>query len=163
MDLRNLGFDSPLLTILEDMLDIPEEQEKTRNNPSRAYVRDAKAMAATPADVMEYPTSYVFIVDMPGISHSEIKVQVENENILVVSGERKREKEKEGAKYVRMERRVGKFMRKFQLPENANMDRISAVCKDGVLTVTVEKLPPPEPKKPKTIELWFVLTRNKVN
>jgi len=30
---------------------------------------------------------------------------------------------------------------------------LSAVCKDGVLTVTVEKLPPPEPKKPKTIEV----------
>ncbi|KAE8714041.1 17.9 kDa class II heat shock protein [Hibiscus syriacus] len=130
MDLRNFGFDSPLFTILEDMLDIPEEQEKSRNNPSRAYVQDAKAMAATPADVMEYPTSYVFIVDMPGISHSEIKVQVENDNVLVVSGERKREKdkdEKEGVKYVRMERRVGKFMRKFQLPENANTNKISAV------------------------------------
>ncbi|MBA0690441.1 hypothetical protein Goari_008116 [Gossypium aridum] len=138
------------------MLDIPEEQEKSRNNPSRAYVRDAKAMAATPADVIEYPTSYVFIVDMPGINHGDIKVQVENENVLVVSGERKREKEKdekEGVKYVRMERRVGKFMRKFALPENANMDKISAVCQDGVLRVTVEKLPPPEPKKPKTIEL----------
>ncbi|KAE8676009.1 18.8 kDa class II heat shock protein [Hibiscus syriacus] len=154
MDLRNLGFDSPLFTILEDILDIPEEQEKSRNNPSRAYVRDAKAMAATPADVMEYPTSYVFIVDMPGISHSEIKVQIENDNVLVVSGERKREKEKdekEGVKYVRMERRTGKFMRKFQLPENANTDKISAVCQDGVLRVTVEKLPPPQPKKPKTI------------
>ncbi|KAK8581906.1 hypothetical protein V6N13_144899 [Hibiscus sabdariffa] len=157
MDIRNLGFGSPLLTILEDMLelDIPEEQEKTGNNPSRAYVRDAKAMAATPADVMEYPTSYVFIVDMPGISHSEIKVQVENDNVLVVSGERKREKdEKEGVvKYLRMERRMGKFMRKFQLPENANTENISAVCHDGVLRVTVEKLPPPEPKKPKTIEV----------
>ncbi|MFQ6642788.1 hypothetical protein Gotur_017339 [Gossypium turneri] len=155
MDFRNFGFNSPLITILEDMLDIPEEQEKSKNNPSRAYVRDAKAMAATPADVMEYPTSYVFIADMPGISPSEIKVHVEDENVLVVCGERKREKEKdekEGVKYVRMERRVGKFMRKFQLPDNANMDKISAVCQDGVLRVTVEKLPPPEPKKSKTIE-----------
>ncbi|KAK8641397.1 hypothetical protein V6N13_010803 [Hibiscus sabdariffa] len=95
MDLRSFGFDSPILTILEDMLDIPEEQEKTRNNPSRAYVRDAKAMAATPADVIEYPKSYVFIVDMPGLNHSEIKVQVqvEDENVLVVSGVQKPEKE----------------------------------------------------------------------
>ncbi|KAE8667067.1 17.9 kDa class II heat shock protein [Hibiscus syriacus] len=67
----------------------PLQQEERRNNPSRAYVRDAKAMAATPADVMEY------IVDMPGISHSEIKVQIENDNVLIVSGERKREKEKD--------------------------------------------------------------------
>ncbi|XVF89039.1 hypothetical protein PTKIN_Ptkin19aG0099300 [Pterospermum kingtungense] len=146
MDLRNFGFDSPLLAIMEDMLDIPEEQEKTRNNPSRVYVRDAKAMAATPADVLEYPTAYTFIVDMPGINHSEIKVQVEDDNVLVVSGERKREKEKD-------EKEGVKFMRKFQLPDNANMDKISAVCQDGVLKVTVEKLPPPEPKKPKTIEV----------
>ncbi|KAI4379949.1 hypothetical protein MLD38_006185 [Melastoma candidum] len=45
-------------------------------------------------------------------------------------------------KYLRMEKRVGKFMRKFVLPENAD-----------VLTVTVPKLPPPEPKKPRTIEV----------
>ncbi|KAB2632453.1 17.3 kDa class II heat shock protein [Pyrus ussuriensis x Pyrus communis] len=73
--------------------------------------------------------------------------------MLLITGERKREEEKEGAKYVRMERRVSKFMRKFVLPENANVDAISAVCQDGVLTVTVQKLPPPEPKKPKTIEV----------
>ena len=53
----------------------------------------------------------------------------------------------------KMERRMGKFMRKFVLPDNADMDKISAVYKDGVLTVNVEKLPPPEPKKPKTIEV----------
>lgn len=151
MDLRSLaGFDSPFFSILEDVLELPEEQENTRNNPSRAYVRDAKAMAATPADVMEYPNSYVFIVDMPGIKASEIKVQVESENVLVVSGERKRDPKekdnKDGVKYVRMERRFGKFMRKFVLPDNANVDKISALCQDGVLTVTVEKVPPPQPK-----------------
>ena len=42
------------------------EDEKGKSNPSRAYVRDAKAMAAaTPADVAEYPNCYVFVVDMP--------------------------------------------------------------------------------------------------
>ncbi|GFP99558.1 17.9 kDa class ii heat shock protein [Phtheirospermum japonicum] len=98
-------------------------------------------MAATPADVKEYPNSYVFVIDMPGLKSGDI-------------GERKREEEKDqGAKYVRMERRIGKFMRKFVLPENADTNKIAAVCQDGVLTVTVEKLPPPEPKKPRTIEV----------
>ncbi|CAI0375975.1 unnamed protein product [Linum tenue] len=78
-------------------------------------------MAATPADVKEYPNSYAFIIDMPGLKSGDIKVQVEDDNVLIISGERKREEEKEeGAKYVRMERRVGKLMRKFVLPENAN-------------------------------------------
>ncbi|MCI97435.1 18.8 kDa class II heat shock protein-like, partial [Trifolium medium] len=58
---------------------------------------------------------------------------------------------------------------------NANMDAVSALCQDGVLSVTVEKLsildhllcnrsaedpnpklPPPLPKKPKTIEVKVV-------
>ena len=148
-----MGFDSPLFSTLQHMLDGVDDADKSVSAPTRTYVRDAKAMAATPADVKEYPNSYVFIIDMPGLKSGDIKVQLEDDNVLVISGERKREEEKEGAKYVRMERRVGKFMRKFVLPENANTDKISAVCLDGVLTVTVEKLPPPEPKKPKTIEV----------
>ncbi|KAF5726140.1 heat shock protein 17.7 [Tripterygium wilfordii] len=153
MDFRIMGFDSPIFNNLHQMMDISEDAEKSFNIPSRTYVRDAKAMAATPADVKEYPKSYVFVVDMPGLKSGDIKVQVEDDNVLLISGERKREEEKEGAKYVRMERRVGKFMRKFVLPENANTGAISAACQDGVLTVTVQKLPPPEPKKPKTIEV----------
>ncbi|KAJ7966392.1 17.3 kDa class II heat shock protein-like [Quillaja saponaria] len=154
MDMRIMDLDSPLFSTLKHMMDIGDEgTDKSINAPSRTYVRDAKAMAATPADVKEYPNSYVFIVDMPGLKSGDIKVQVEDENVLLISGERKREEDKDGAKYVRMERRIGKFMRKFVLPENANTDAISAVCQDGVLTVTVQKLPPPEPKKTKTIEV----------
>ena len=148
-----MGWDTPLFQTIQHMMDATDDADKTVNAPSRTFVRDAKAMASTPADVKEYPNSYAFIVDMPGLKSGDIKVQVEDDNVLVVSGERKREEEKEGAKYVRMERRVGKFMRKFALPENANTDAISAVCQDGVLTVTVQKLPPPEPKKAKTIQV----------
>ncbi|KAL4563942.1 hypothetical protein LXL04_027991 [Taraxacum kok-saghyz] len=161
MDISLMGFDTPFFRNLHHILDGTDDN--TTNNkssnatgPTRAYVRDARAMAATPADVKEYPNSYVFIVDMPGLKSGDIKVQVEDDNVLVISGERKREhdqEEKEGVKYVRMERRIGKFMRKFALPENANMEKISAICQDGVLTVTVEKLPPPVPKKPKTIQV----------
>ncbi|KAL3838621.1 hypothetical protein ACJIZ3_023212 [Penstemon smallii] len=154
MDIRLLGLDNPFLHAIHNMID-PDDTEtnKSVSAPTRTYVRDARAMAATPADVKEYPNSYVFVIDMPGLKSGDIKVQVEDDNVLLISGERKREEEKEVAKFIRMERRVGKFMRKFALPENANTDKITAVCHDGVLTVTVEKLPPPEPKKPKTIEV----------
>ncbi|XP_042507603.1 17.9 kDa class II heat shock protein-like [Macadamia integrifolia] len=153
MDIRLMGLDGPLISTLQHMLDGSEEAEKSSNAPTRTYVRDAKAMASTPVDIKEFPNSYVFIIDMPGLKSGDIKVQVEDDNVLLISGERKREEEKDGAKYVMMERRVGKFMRKFVLPENANTDAISAICQDGVLTVTVQKLPPPEPKKPRTIEV----------
>lgn len=152
IDLRHLGIDSTLLSTLLDLAD--EVEKPSQSNASKAYIRDAKAMASTPADVKEYPASYVFVVDMPGIAAADIKVQLEEDDrVLVVSGERRRGEKEEGVKYLRMERRQGKFMRKFPLPENANLDAISAVCRDGVLVVTVEKLPPPEPKRPKMIEV----------
>ncbi|XP_073130710.1 17.3 kDa class II heat shock protein-like [Henckelia pumila] len=151
MDIRFLGFDSPLHHLFGAAED--SDGNKSVGAPTRAYYRDAKAMAATPADVKECLKSYEFVIDMPGLKSGDIKVQVEEGNVLLISGERKSEEEKEGVKYVRMERRVGKFMRKFVLPENADVEAIKAVCQDGVLIVTVEKLPPPEPKKPRTIEV----------
>lgn len=139
----------PLINTFNHIVD----DEKSSKDAS-TYVRDAKAMASTPADVKEYPNSYVFVIDMPGLKSGDIKVQVEDDNVLVVCGERKRqEEETQGVKYVRMERRIGKFMKKFVLPDNANLENINAVCQDGVLTVTVQKLPPPEPKKPKMIQV----------
>ena len=152
MDVRMLGLESPLFSSLQHLMSVPEEVEKAFNAPTRSYVQDAKAMASTPADVKEYPGSYIFVVDMPGVKSGEIKVQVEDDNVMVISGERRREDDKD-VKYVRMERRVGKFMRKFSLPDDANTDAVSAICQDGVLTVTVQKVPPPQPKKPKTVEV----------
>ncbi|KAG0463929.1 hypothetical protein HPP92_019998 [Vanilla planifolia] len=143
MDPRIFGLDNPIISTLQHLIDLPDELEKSLNAPSRTYVRDARAMASTPADIRELPSSYEFVIDVPGVKSGEIKVQVEDNNLLVISGERRREeeKDKDGSKYLRMERRMGKLMRKFSLPENANVEAISAACRDGVLTVTVEKLP----------------------
>ncbi|KAL0297189.1 UNVERIFIED_CONTAM: class II heat shock protein [Sesamum radiatum] len=75
MDIRFLGLDSPLLhTGLHDMLE--SDAHKSAGGPTRTYVLDAKAMAATPVDVKEHPNSYVFVVDMPGLKPGDIKVQV---------------------------------------------------------------------------------------
>ncbi|KAL0924039.1 hypothetical protein M5K25_004841 [Dendrobium thyrsiflorum] len=156
MDARVFRLDSPFFSSLQHLVeDLPEEMEKAVNAPTKTYVREARAMASTPADVKELPSAYEFVLDMPGVKSGEIKVQIEDGNVLTITGERRRDEEdKEGAgKYLRMERRVGKFMRKFSLPDNSNLENISAVCSDGVLKVTVQKLPPPEPKKPKTIEV----------
>lgn len=79
---------------------------------------------------------------------------VEDENTLVIrsGGKRKREDGEEGCKYLRLERRAPKkLLRKFKLPENANVSAITAKCENGVLTVVVEKLPPPP--KSKTVEV----------
>lgn len=112
----------------------------------------AATSATTPAEVKEYRNSYVLEIDVPGMKLEDIKVEVkDDENVVVISGERKREEEvEEGVKYLRMETRVGKFIRSFVLPHNANMPSVSASCRNGVLSVTVLKklVHPDHSKKP---------------
>lgn len=157
MALKNMGIETTLLDALHELLDFSDEQNQASHEaPSRQYVREAKAMTATPADVKETRNAYMFVIDMPGLKSDQIKVELEDDNVLVVSGERKRERERDqGVKYLRMERRLGKYLKKFVLPENADTDKITAECQDGVLTVTIEKKPPPEPKKPKTVQVMI--------
>ncbi|KAI3468085.1 hypothetical protein Pfo_024748 [Paulownia fortunei] len=150
--LRDMGLDNTMISAIHDMLEFIDDTEKPQH-PSRAFIRDTKAMKSTPADVIEFPNSYNFVVDMPGLKPDQIKVHLEDDNVLVVSGERRRREKEEGVKYLRMERRFGKLLKKFVLPENAYKEKVSAVCEDGVLTVTVDKSPPPQPKKPKVIEV----------
>ncbi|KAK6145404.1 LOW QUALITY PROTEIN: hypothetical protein DH2020_022224 [Rehmannia glutinosa] len=90
--------------------------------------------------------------DVPGLKKDEVKVEVEEGNVLHISGERSREKEEKNDTWHRMERSSGKFLRRFRLPENAKMDQIKASMENGVLTVTVPKV---ETKKPqvKAIEI----------
>lgn len=75
MDLREIGMDPVFVDALHELLDLPDETPDTKSSPhapSRAYIREKKAMAATPADVLEYPDSYVFVLDMPGLKQDQV-------------------------------------------------------------------------------------------
>ena len=82
----------------------------------------------------------MFKADLPGLNKEEVKVEVEDDRVLQISGERKVEKEEKKDTWHRVERSSGKFLRRFRLPENAKMDEIKASMENGVLTVTVPKV-----------------------
>ncbi|CAO2174506.1 unnamed protein product [Urochloa humidicola] len=91
-------------------------------------------------DWKETPTAHVFKADLPGVKKDAAKVEVEDGNVLVISGERpSREEAREGEAWRLVERSSGGFRRRFRLPRGARLDRVSAAMEDGVLTVTVPK------------------------
>ncbi|XP_077236464.1 HSP20-like chaperones superfamily protein [Tasmannia lanceolata] len=148
-------FNGNLASAVNHLLHFPEEIEKLVL-PSLSQENHAtKGLTSIPVDILETSKEYVFYFDVPGLSKTYIQVTVEDDNILVIksSGKRKRgDGEDEGCKYIRLERKASpKFLRKFKLPENCNSSAISAKCENGVLSVTVEKLPPPP--KGKTVEV----------
>ncbi|XP_031107349.1 17.3 kDa class I heat shock protein-like [Ipomoea triloba] len=100
---------------------------------------ETSSFAQASIDWKETPSAHVFKADVPGLRKEEVKVEVEDDRILQISGERRREMEEKGDTWHRVERSSGKFVRRFRLPENAKVDQVKASMDDGVLTVTVPK------------------------
>ena len=87
--------------------------------------------------------------ELPGVIPEEIEINIK-ENNLIIKGERKITTEGEKVSYHRREREAGSFRRIISLPTRVDADKVTAACKNGVLTVT---LPKAAEAKPRQIEV----------
>lgn len=103
-------------------------------------------------DISEDEKNLYVTVEVPGISKDDIKVTINDDNVLVIKGEKKREFKAEDKErnYIRVERSYGSFQRSFMLPDNVKKDNIQAKFENGVLSILLEKV---EPEPPKQIEI----------
>ena len=100
-------------------------------------------------DIFENDNDIVVKVEVPGMNAKDIDVRIEN-NVLMLKGERKFEKETKEENYHRVEREYGSFSRAFTLPTAVKEDKVMAEYKDGILKIT---LPKKEEVKPKSIKI----------
>ena len=84
-------------------------------------------------------------IEVPGLSMSDIEVHVIGGE-LSVKGQRS-DKRGEDVNYLRQERVSGDFSRSLTISAEVDADKIDAVLKDGVLTVTLPKADGVKPRK----------------
>ena len=85
-------------------------------------------------DISEAENEFTLTFELPGLDKREIKVGVED-NVLTVSGERRRRKEEKGENYIRSEISSGRFSRSSTLPKTIDSGQVTADYKDGLLMV----------------------------
>ena len=96
-------------------------------------------------DIAEFDDRFVLSADIPGVDPATIDISVA-EGVLTIRGERSRDDDAATANR-RIERRAGKFYRRFQLPDTVNADAVSARGEHGVLQIAIPKQAKAEPRR----------------
>lgn len=89
-------------------------------------------------DIAENDKEIKISAELPGMDEKDIDLSI-NKELLIIKGEKKEEKEDKGKDYYRMERSYGSFSRSIQLPAEIDTNKVEAMFKKGVLTVTLPK------------------------
>ena len=118
-----------LPSILNDFFD--NEWLEKRNTTSPAV------------NIIENEDEFRIEVAAPGMTKEDFHVEVNRDNELVISMEKKNEQKEEDPKkrgtYLRREFSYSRFQQSLLLPDNVETEKISAKVEHGVMTVEIPK------------------------
>ena len=129
-----------------------------QNEINRVFgnVNDGESSSATaewaPAvDIVEYIDRFELLVDVPGVDPKQVEITLDN-SVLTLSGERRDQQtvDKNGSsepQQQRRERRLGRFHRRFILPDTVDAERVTATGRDGVLSISIAKQAKAQPRR----------------
>jgi HSP20 family protein len=88
-------------------------------------------------DLAETGDGLVVTLEIPGMERQDVEISLQD-GLLTIKGEKRREPE---ARYHHVERACGAFLRSVCLPVTVDAARVTATVKNGLLTVTLPKMP----------------------
>ena len=100
--------------------------------------RGLAGMPALPLDVTETDRSYVLNAEIPGVDKKDLTIEC-RDGMLSIHGEKRSQREENKEKARLLERTYGAFSRSLALPDDADVEQVSASFRDGVLRVEIQK------------------------
>jgi len=128
------------LTKYDPFKELKDFEERFKDAFKIAPPEGALTAFSPSVNTREGEFAYHIEVDLPGVKKEDIHVDVSEDNVLTISGERKTKEEVKEKDYYKCESSYGKFSRSFTLPSNADAESISANSEDAVLEVVIPKL-----------------------
>jgi HSP20 family protein len=94
------------------------------------------------------PSSVEVYAFIPGVDAKSLDIQIDK-NLLTLQGERHLELPKEDSKLTvyAQERFSGKFKRVITLPDDVDVNKVSASYKEGVLHISIQRREEAQPKR----------------
>jgi HSP20 family protein len=112
----------------------------------QAETEAAEFAWAPRVDIRENGNAIVLQAEVPGVDRDSLHLETKD-GVLTLKGEKRHEHTEEKEGVYRAERVYGGFQRQFTLPDEVDGEKIDAVYKDGVLTITLPKKPEAAPKR----------------
>jgi HSP20 family protein len=94
------------------------------------------AIWAPPVELAYRDGNLVVSAELPGIKDTDVQVQI-NDDVLVIQGERRVEREENDGGIRRTERQYGQFYRAIALPDGAEVEKATAEFQNGVLHIKI--------------------------
>lgn len=106
-----------------------------------SHLPTAGTWAVTPAiELIDRSNDYLITAELPGMTPETVEIKL-TDGSITIRGEKSEARKEEQADYLLSERRYGAFHRSLPLPAGIDTDAIAASFANGVLTVTLPKLP----------------------
>ena len=96
-------------------------------------------------NVYEYDDKIGIVAEIPGLDKKNVSVDVEDQ-VLTISGD-KHGLDDSGGKCITRELKQSSFKRSFNLGDHLDGNDVSAQFKDGMLSISIPKKEPEQPKK----------------
>jgi HSP20 family protein len=119
---------SPFLDLVSDFFDL--KGDFTTLQSVFDYTPSIKT------NIQELEDKYLIELTLAGFNKEDIKIDI-NDDVLSISADIKEEKEET---YCMRQFKKSSFKKSYQIPKDADMNKIEAEFKDGILKMNIQKL-----------------------